>query len=631
MNNVTLLLLGYDSENKRLQLSCSGLEISPFESNSFYKLYLKRYAYSVDDGIVLFRDNLSYVDYKKIIGIIDREAQKRDWQFTIHKQLSDYIEQKELYIETRAKLGVEIKRQEGKLISRFMEYQTVVDNSMARKLREKQMWDSFFMCAMQKSSNFSVPGSGKTASVLGVYAYLKAKEYVSRILVVCPKNAFGSWIDEFSICFDSKESLNLFQIHDPKYQGTTQKRNAIRFDTGNANLLLFNYESISNHIADVVKLVDSNTLLVFDEVHKIKKVMGYYASQALTLARNATYVIAMTGTPIPNSYNDIYNLFNLLFPDEYNDFFGFDDRVLTSPSNLEIENINKKIQPFYCRTSKQQLMVPPTNQDKIIQIDATERENKLLEILFLRYQHNRLALIIRILQMETNPALLLKALDLNDFRYLLNNFGNVEEIDFEDYSDEVLRLINSISMTTKMQTCLNLTVDIVSDGKPLVLWCIFIDSIHRISKFLQERGISTKCIYGEVPLEERQQILQDFKNGRFQVLITNPHTLAESVSLHSVCHDALYFEYGYNLVHLLQSKDRIHRLGLLPGQYTQYYFLQIHYDCELGKYSLDYEIYDRLLQKEQTMLNAIDNNYLEILPNDEQDFEKIFVKLFAPK
>ena len=30
------------------------------------------------------------------------------------------------------------------------------------------------MCAMQKSANFSVPGSGKTASVLGMYAYLRA-------------------------------------------------------------------------------------------------------------------------------------------------------------------------------------------------------------------------------------------------------------------------------------------------------------------------------------------------------------------------------------------------------------------------------------------------------------------------
>lgn len=33
-------------------------------------------------------------------------------------------------------------------------------------------------------------------------------------------------------------------------------------------------------------------------------------------------------------------------------------------------------------------------------------------------------------------------------------------------------------------------------------------------------------------------------SGKIQVLLTTPHTLAESVSLHSVCHDAIYFEYS---------------------------------------------------------------------------------------
>ena len=107
-------------------------------------------------------------------------------------------------------------------------------------------------------------------------------------------------------------------------------------------------------------------------------------------------------------------------------------------------------------------------------------------------------------------------------------------------------------------------------------------------------------------------------------MITNPHTLAESVSLHSVCHDAIYFEYSYNLVHLLQSKDRIHRLGLPQDQYTQYYFLQENYQTFEGEYSLDKKIYDRLQEKEQIMLNAIDNNVLEILPSSEEELDLIF-------
>ena len=111
------------------------------------------------------------------------------------------------------------------------------------------------------------------------------------------------------------------------------------------------------------------------------------------------------------------------------------------------------------------------------------------------------------------------------------------------------------------------------------------------------------------------------------MLLTNPHTLAESVSLHSVCHDAVYFEYSYNLVHPLQSKDRIHRLGLPKGQYTQYAFLQTEIPGGERPRSMEGVVYRRLCQKEQTMLEAIGRRTLEVLPTSEEDLEMIFKPL----
>ena len=111
-------------------------------------------------------------------------------------------------------------------------------------------------------------------------------------------------------------------------------------------------------------------------------------------------------------------------------------------------------------------------------------------------------------------------------------------------------------------------------------------------------------------------------------MITNPHTLAESVSLHNECHDAIYFEYSYNLVHLLQSKDRIHRLGLPVGQYTQYYYLMDYFKVNGREYSLDRKIYDRLMDKELLMLNAIDHQVLESGASDEEDLQLILGDLY---
>lgn len=598
------------------------------QSSSFYKLSLRRYVREVLPGFLRFKPALTYLDYKKVIALCQKEADKRNTTLVVSDALCEYIESRELHIEARSRLGIELKEHHPKLHDRFESYRSIVDGEMARKLRDRQMWDSFFMCAMQKSANFSVPGSGKTASVLGMYAYLRNKGLVKRILVICPKNAFGSWMDEFSVCFDGIEPLRVLNIHNPAYKNTKQRNAALQYDSGRSNLILVNYESVGGVLDSLIQLLDKQILLVFDEVHKVKRVGGEYAENALRLSHEACYAVAMTGTPIPNSYTDIYNLLHILFPHEYDEFFDFTVPMLRNPGTADVAAINDKLQPFFCRTTKDQLGVPKANSDLICVADAKPEENQLLRILQMKYRKNKLALLVRILQMESNPKLLLQSLDLADFAYLLDDSVETSEIDYADYSDEVKALIDACGRTTKFERCVELAASLARQKKPVIIWCMFVNSIQNLSEALEEMGVRTRCIYGEVPLEDRQQILADFRSGKIQVLLTNPHTLAESVSLHSVCHDAIYFEYSYNLVHLLQSKDRIHRLGLPDDQYTQYYYQQLFYQTEDGSWSLGEAVYNRLKEKEQIMLDAIDNHVLEAMPTSDEDLEIIFSQFY---
>lgn len=603
-------------------------ETEKFFVSVFFKLKLRRYVYKILPGVVLFKPDLTYLDYKKIINLYQDEALKRGIDIYITNELNNYIEKKELHLDIRKRLGIELKKHDKKFNNIFENYEFIVNKIMKRKLRLQQLWDSFFMCTMQKSANFSVPGSGKTASVLGMYAYLREINKVERVIVLCPKNAFGSWIDEFKFCFEGVYVLNVFNIHSSKYKNLKQRRSALQYDTGNCNLILINYEILGNVEDILLELISEKTIIVFDEVHKVKRINGKYAKNAVNLACEANYVVVMTGTPIPNSYLDIYNLLLILFPNEYKDFFNFSFPMLRNPSNNDMCNINNKIQPFFCRTTKKELGVPKANADIIYNVLANDNENKLLHILRMKYRNNKLVLLLRILQMESNPKLLLKALDLNEFKYLLDDTMEANKIDYVDYSDEVKTLINDFGQTSKFINCINNIIELVRKQKPVIIWCMFVDSIKSLALDLDKHGITCKMIFGEVKLEDRDKILKDFKSGIIQVLITNPHTLAESISLHTICHDAIYFEYSYNLVHLLQSKDRIHRLGLPNGQYTQYYYLQQFYDTENGKWSAEQEVYNRLKEKEKIMLNAIDNDLLEILPTSEEDLNIIFSKLF---
>lgn len=617
-------------ENNNLVLVSSSM-ISNLKRNRVYKLQLKRYVSrdKTEENKLFFRKEIGYIKYKKIIEIIEKYSSKNNIDFHVSKEVEEYIQKREIYINERSRVGLGIKSQTEEILEKYNSYRAVIDSQMVRKLREKQAWDSFFMFAMRKSANFSVPGSGKTSSVYGVFSFLSYKGLVDKIVMIGPRSSFISWKDEFYNCFGNKRKLELFNIQD--YSNSRDKKNALLYKAVHKkNLLLFNYESLDSILEEVKNIIDDKTLLVFDEVHKVKNPNGKRAKNALKISYNARYTIALTGTPLPNSYLDIKNLLHILYHEEYNDFFGFGDAQLRIPSEYDIEIINKKIKPFFCRTTKKQLEVPEVNPDIILPCKLSDKENKIFNILLLKYAKNKLALIIRLLQLESNPKMLLKAISENqeDFSAILDTTLDPEDIDYVDYSQDIKDLINSLGKTEKFNSCIQQVKQLNSEGKSVIIWCIFVDSIRQLASQLEKEGISTGVIFGSTSEEERKNILNKFKEKEIDVLITNPHTLAESVSLHSVCHDAIYYEYSYNLVHLLQSKDRIHRLGLKEGQYTQYYFLQSIFVTRDGfEYSLDQKIYQRLLEKEKIMLDAIDEDILESLGSIEDDIEVIFKDL----
>lgn len=616
-----------DIEGGQLLLHLNTESTEWFLSKTFFKARLKHRVEKVENNIIYFKADLSYPEYIKIDSILKKQMSKCNVEYTMTQRLKDFIDEKNLHIKERSELGIELKTDNHRLEDRYIKFKSIVNDNMERTLRDKQMRDAFFMFAMTKSGNFSVPGSGKTSSALAVYCYLKENNLVNRIVMIGPKNAFGSWIDEFRACFGNKQKLNYFNIQNPEYKSIKLKKNALKYESADKNLFLINYEGLGTCLEEMKHIVSNRTLLIFDEVHKVKAVNGKRAADALAIAKCSSYTIAMTGTPIPNTYLDLYNLLHILYNDEYMDFFGFDIPTLKNPSVEEIGTINERIQPFFCRTTKKELNVPDANPDIIDKVNVTKDEQKLFEIVSKKYQNNKLALFIRLLQLESNPRLILNALDFSDFKEILDITDDVDQIDIVDYSNDVKQLINKIKITSKMRACVDTAKELVHAGKKVIIWCIFRDSIKGIKKLLENENIHVEYIMGEVELEQRQVLIDDFRNGKFDVLITNPHTLAESVSLHSVCHDAIYFEYSYNLVHLLQSKDRIHRLGLKEGQYTQYYFMESQYNTHEGEQSLDHKVYLRLKEKEQTMLDAIDNHELEPIYTPEEDLKLIFKDL----
>ena len=223
---------------------------------------------------------------------------------------------------------------------------------------------------MKRSSNFSVPGAGKTATVLGAYAYLKSKNKIDRIVVIAPKNAIDSWKNEFQIILHEK--LDLITPHD----SDSESRNRIRYgDIDGKNMIFVNYESMKRFDQNYDKFINDRTLLVFDEVHRIKKEEGKQSEKAIESSKEAQYIITMTGTPIPNSYRDLGNILEILYRNEIKSYFGDIKSKMNNPTDRDMQEIHETLYPFFVRTTKKQLGVPPANENKVIKLPANKEMN----------------------------------------------------------------------------------------------------------------------------------------------------------------------------------------------------------------------------------------------------------------
>ena len=82
------------------------------------------------------------------------------------------------------------------------------------------------------------------------------------------------------------------------------------------------------------------------------------------------------------------------------------------------------------------------------------------------------------------------------------------------------------------------------------------------------------------------------------VLVTNPASCSESISLHSSCHNAIYLDRTYDCALFLQSIDRIHRLGLPPDASVTIHILLA--TCN-GRPTIDQLVDASLLAKDASM------------------------------
>lgn len=316
-------------------------------------------------------------------------------------------------------------------------------------------------------------------------------------------------------------------------------------------------------------------------------------------------------------------MLQILYMNEYKKFFGYEKNHLKNPSENLIESINKDLSPYFWRTNKEDLNVPEPEEDIIIEVDPSRDQIQLAEYLYDSIK-NPLAIWIRLIQISTNPKLMNQKIDFLELGMSEVEIGEQQENQIpEDFVDEFEEAIadaedyNNFNFnleeinSPKFDKGIELVENLVNQNKKVVVWGLFVDTLLKIKEALSNRNINVGLVYGATKKDDRHTILESFndKESELKVLISNPNTLGEAISLHKVAHDAVYFEYNYNLTFMLQSRDRIHRYGLEPDDYTRYYYLMTSSE-KLYNNFIDKKIYDRLREKYEIMKSAIDGELL---------------------
>lgn len=591
---------------------------------------LKRFdPYFQDSGRMVFKPDLTYVQLLDLIDKLNHKLERKGLPIIeTDDEFNKFVEEKQYFIKEQSEAGITIKDNDSRWQNEFTEFKEIVRSETSRPFKPEQEKASFFLAMMKRAANFSVPGAGKTAMMYGTFAYLSSskQDKVDRILVISPLNAFAAWRTEYSEVFGSKRELHYLNLRDNKYNNDP---GAIKRDWVRANVITINYESLKSKLMVLNELIDNKTMLVFDEVHRVKGVGGQRAKATLNLSQAPYYRYVLTGTPIPNGFRDIYNFLHLMYPDEYSTFFAWG---LNELNRIDSEDVNRKLAPFFWRTNKKDLQVPKPEPDKIIQVEPSEKQEILADAIY-ENENGALALFTRLLQASTNPELLKYNINYRELGLVDSDSEkwNQEVYKIEKENQSNTELYKHFSLedieTPKFDRGIKLIMDLVSEGKKVLVWGMFVGTMHKIRQTLEDKGLKTILVYGETPKQDREGLINEFRDGTAQVLISNPNTLGESISLHQTVHDAVYFEYNFNLTFMLQSRDRINRLGLSDNQYTRYYYLMSKGDTAHQGF-IDEMVYRRLKEKEQVMMDAIEGQMLVPEYTDDylEEVKKIVTK-----
>lgn len=402
-------------------------------------------------------------------------------------------------------------------------------------------------------------GCGKTLTTIAVAGALYNLGKIDRVLVVAPTSVCSVWPHDLN-------QFATFPWEARVLLGDKKKRLKALNELENwpfkaLRIAVINYESTHRDGIFEALAAYKPDLIVCDESQRIKNPSAAQSKALHKLGDAAPFRMILSGTPVQNNAVDLYSQYRFLDPAVYGaNFYAFKNRYcimggygqhqIVGYRNMD-ELVEKEHSVAY-RVTKEECLDLPQQTFINRYVQFTDAEQAI-------YEQLRKS---SFLELETGENVTATTI-LTMYLRLMQLTGGFLTADESTRPKQV--------NTAKLDALADIVDDYVVDaGKKLVIFARFRAEIAAIENLLRLRKIQYGSIYGDVPMEERGKIVEDFQtNPDTKVFVAQIQTAGLGITLHAAS-TAVFYSYDYNYANYAQALARIHRIGQrLPVTYIQ--------------------------------------------------------------
>lgn len=259
-------------------------------------------------------------------------------------------------------------------------------------------------------------GLGKTLQAISAVTQDLKENKKHFSLVICPTSLTYNWKEEFSK-FNPKIKTLLID-------GTPAQRKKLIAKVPKHQVVITSYSLLQKDVEHYKELKFS--YIILDEAQHIKNRTTRNAKSVKCL--QAAHRLILTGTPIENSLDELWSLFDFLMPGLLSSYDRFVDKYIRNPSNTgerRMDELRKKVAPFVLRRMKEDVLkdLPPVShivyhchltdvQQELYRSYARSAREELSKLVekegFDKVQIHVLATLTRLKQICCHPAIFAK-------------------------------------------------------------------------------------------------------------------------------------------------------------------------------------------------------------------------------